>query len=68
LGVEAGMVTSGGIALEDVDDKTMRSKSIANLFFAGEIINVHGATGGFNLQQCWSTGRLSGASASVNIK
>ncbi|MFA6376065.1 MAG: NAD(P)/FAD-dependent oxidoreductase [Candidatus Paceibacterota bacterium] len=63
LGIEAGMVTGGGIALEDVDDKTMRSRVISNLFFAGEIIGVHGNTGGFNLQQCWSTGRLAGISA-----
>jgi predicted Rossmann fold flavoprotein len=65
LEIETGMVTSGGVALEEIDDKTMRSKIVFNLFFAGEIINVHGATGGFNLQQCWSTGRLAGIKASL---
>jgi predicted Rossmann fold flavoprotein len=65
LEIETGMVTSGGVALEEIDDKTMRSKVIPNLFFAGEIINVHGATGGFNLQQCWSTGHLAGRAASL---
>ena len=65
LDIEAGMVTTGGVDLKEIDDKTMRSKIIDNLFFAGEIINVHGATGGFNLQQCWSTGRLAGAKASL---
>lgn len=64
LDIEAGMVTDGGIALGEIDDKTMRSKIIKNLFCAGEIINVHGRTGGFNLQQSWSTGRLAGISAS----
>ena len=61
--VESGMVTKGGVANEFIDDKTMRSKIVDNLFFAGEIINVHGRTGGFNLQQCWSTGYLAGVSA-----
>jgi hypothetical protein len=41
----------------------MRSKIINNLFFAGEIIDIDGETGGFNLQNCWSTGRLAGESA-----
>jgi len=63
MDIESGMVTAGGVANEFIDDKTMRSKIINNLFFAGEIINVHGRTGGFNLQQCWSTGYLAGASA-----
>ncbi len=61
--IEAGMVTGGGVVLENIDDKTMQSKIIANLFFAGEILNVHGRTGGYNLLQCWSTGRLAGISA-----
>jgi len=63
LDIEAGMVTNGGVSLKGVDDKTMRSKIMSNLFFAGEIIDVHGRTGGFNLQQCWSTGHLAGTSA-----
>lgn len=67
LEIETGMVTAGGVEPEGIDDKTMRSKTINNLFFAGEIINVHGVTGGFNLQQCWSTGRLAGIAASGNV-
>lgn len=63
MGIETGMVTGGGVDIKEVDDKTMRSKIIGNLFFAGEIINVHGRTGGYNLLQCWSTGRLAGSSA-----
>jgi predicted Rossmann fold flavoprotein len=63
LDVEAGMVTEGGVDLKNIDGKTMRSKIIGNLFFAGEIINVHGRTGGFNLQQSWATGHLAGESA-----
>jgi hypothetical protein len=63
LEIEIGMVTNGGIDSAGIDDKTMRSKIISNLFFAGEIINIHGATGGFNLQQSWSTGHLAGCEA-----
>ncbi|MCU0653530.1 MAG: aminoacetone oxidase family FAD-binding enzyme, partial [Candidatus Pacebacteria bacterium] len=63
LDIEAGMVTDGGVDIREIDGKTMRSAKIKNLFFAGEVINVHGQTGGFNLQQCWSTGRLAGVSA-----
>ena len=63
LPVESGMVAGGGINIGEIDHKTMRSKIIVNLYFAGEIINAHGPTGGFNLLQCWSTGRLAGISA-----
>jgi len=60
LGFDGAMVTRGGIDLKEIDHKTMKSKIIDNLFFAGEIINVDGKTGGFNLQECWSTGYLAG--------
>jgi predicted Rossmann fold flavoprotein len=48
-------VTAGGIALESVDSKTCESKQHAGLFFAGEILDVDGFTGGFNFQAAWST-------------
>ncbi len=63
LGFDFAIVTSGGISLEEIDDKTMKSKIIDNLFFAGEIIDVDGPTGGLNLQICWSTGYLAGENA-----
>lgn len=53
-------VTAGGINLDEVNAKTMESKLIPNLYFAGEILNVDGYTGGFNLQASWATGRLVG--------
>lgn len=49
-------VTCGGIHLKEIDFKTMQSKVIPNLFFAGEILNIDGVTGGFNFQNAWSTG------------
>jgi len=60
LGFESAIVTSGGVSLREIDDKTMKSKIVDNLFFAGEIIDVTGQSGGFNLQLCWSTGYLAG--------
>ncbi|MEJ2471361.1 MAG: NAD(P)/FAD-dependent oxidoreductase [Desulfuromonadales bacterium] len=62
-GFDRAIVTAGGVALEEIDMRTMRSKKIANLFFAGEVIDLDGPTGGFNLQVCWSTGYLAGVHA-----
>ncbi len=62
MGFEQAMITSGGVALKEIDPKTMRSKIIENLYFAGEILDLDGPTGGYNLQICWSTGYLAGES------
>lgn len=62
-GFHNAMVTTGGVDLKEVDSKTMKSKIISNLYLAGEILDLDGPTGGFNLQACWSTGRLAGESA-----
>jgi hypothetical protein len=53
-------VTSGGIALADVDFSTMESKKCPGLFFAGEVLDIDGVTGGFNFQAAWSTGFVAG--------
>jgi len=63
LGFKWSVVTSGGIALKEVDPDTMCSKKIENLYFAGEILDLDGPSGGYNLQECWSTGYLAGESA-----
>lgn len=66
------IVTTGGIDLNGIDQKTMKSKLIDNLYFAGEILDLDGPTGGYNLQLCWTTGYTAGTSAgksqSVNKK
>lgn len=49
-------VTAGGISLDEIDHNTMQSKIVPGLFFAGEVINVDGVTGGFNFQNAWTTG------------
>jgi predicted Rossmann fold flavoprotein len=60
---ERAIITSGGVHLADIDMRTMRSKIVDNLYFAGEMIDLDGPTGGFNLQLCWSTGYLAGINA-----
>lgn len=62
-GFARAIVTTGGVSLKDIDMRTMRSRLVDNLYFAGEMIDVDGRTGGFNLQACWSTGYLAGVSA-----
>lgn len=56
-------VTCGGISLSDVDFDTMQSKVIPNLYFAGELLDIDGITGGFNFQAAWTTGFIAGNSA-----
>ncbi len=60
MGYDQAIATSGGVNLIEVDSKTMRSKIIENLFFAGEILDIDGPSGGYNLQICWSTGHAAG--------
>jgi predicted flavoprotein YhiN len=55
-------VTAGGVKVEEIDAKTMRSKLHGSLYFAGELMDVDGVTGGFNLQASWAAGRLAGKS------
>jgi len=59
-GFSVAMVTRGGIALENVNPKTMESTLIPNLYFAGEVLDIDGNTGGYNLQAAFSTGFLVG--------
>jgi len=54
------VVTRGGVSLNEVDPSTMKSKICENLYFAGEILDLNGPSGGFNLQICWSTGYVAG--------
>ncbi len=61
-GFSVAMVTRGGVALEGVNLKTMESKSIPNLYFAGEVLDIDGDTGGYNLQAAFSTGFLAAQS------
>lgn len=57
-------VTCGGVELTEVSLKTMESRRTPGLFFAGEVLNIDGITGGFNFQNAWTTGRLAGIAIS----
>ena len=64
--IEEAVVTSGGIALKEISPNTMESKLINGLYFAGEVMDIDGYTGGFNLQIAFSTGYLAGESAALS--
>jgi len=65
MGFNEAIITSGGVDLKEIDPRTMRSKIMKNLFLAGEIIDLDGPTGGYNLQICWSTGYVAGTHAAT---
>lgn len=65
LSIEEAMVTNGGIATKEIHSKTMESRVVPGLYFAGEIIDGCGKSGGYNLQQAFSTGYLAGEKASA---
>ena len=58
--IEDAIITSGGISIKEINPKTMESKKVNGLYFAGEIIDVDSYTGGFNLQIAYSTGYTAG--------
>ncbi len=58
-------VTAGGVRTDEVDERTMMSKRVPNLFFAGELLDIDGDCGGYNLQWAWSSGMLAGRSSSI---
>jgi predicted Rossmann fold flavoprotein len=62
LGYEKAEVTSGGVALDEVDSRTMQSKRVPGLYFAGEVLDLDGWIGGYNFQSAWSTGALAAKS------
>lgn len=66
--LEKAFVTGGGIALKQINPKTMESKIIKKLFFVGELLDIHAHTGGFNLTVAFSTGFLAGKSAAKEVK
>ena len=60
---DQAQVTAGGVDIAEIDTATMESKLVSGLYFAGEMIDVDGDCGGYNLQFAWSTGAIAGKSA-----
>ena len=65
-GFDRAQVCSGGVDTREVNPKTMESRKVQNLYFAGELLDVDGACGGYNLQWAWTSGRLAGIHAAGN--
>ncbi|MEH7124150.1 NAD(P)/FAD-dependent oxidoreductase [Bacillus sp. JJ1773] len=65
LPLEKAFVTGGGVSVKEVDPKTMASKLMTGLFFCGEILDIHGYTGGYNITSALVTGRLAGVNAAL---
>ena len=63
LGVEKAIISSGGVTLDEVDFKTMRSRLFQNLYLVGDVLNIDRPSGGYSLQLCWTTGFVAGNSA-----
>ena len=63
LGTDKAIITSGGVALDEVDFKTMRSRLFPNLYLVGDILNIDRPSGGYSLQLCWTTGFVAGTAA-----
>ncbi|HPD66339.1 MAG TPA: NAD(P)/FAD-dependent oxidoreductase [Bacteroidia bacterium] len=59
-GFKEAIITSGGVSLDEINPESMESERVKGLYFAGEVINLHADTGGYNLQIAWSTGWLAG--------
>jgi predicted Rossmann fold flavoprotein len=66
--IQEATVTRGGISLGEVDPRTMESRLVKGLYFCGEVLDLDGVTGGFNLQEAFSTGYLAGQSAAEALK
>lgn len=65
--INEAIITSGGVSVKEINPKTMESKLVPGLYFAGEVIDVDAYTGGFNLQIAYSTGHLAGENAGKEI-
>ena len=63
--IAEAIVTAGGVDVTEVEPRTMASRLLPGLYFAGEVLDLDARTGGFNLQIAWSTGRLAGNSVSI---
>lgn len=67
-GYDEAVITQGGVSVKEVNPSTMESKLVQGLYFAGEVLDLDGLTGGFNLQIAWSTGYLAGISCAEKGK
>jgi len=60
MGMDRAVVSDGGVVLEEIDTKTMKSKMFSNLYLIGDVLNINRPSGGYSLQLCWTTGYVAG--------
>ena len=63
MGMDRAVIADGGIPLDEIDTRTMRSKRIQNLYFTGDMLHITRPSGGYSLQLCWTTGFVAGTHA-----
>lgn len=63
MGYDRAVIADGGVLLEEIDTKTMRSNLINNLYITGDLLNINRPSGGYSLQLCWTTGFVAGSNA-----
>ena len=63
MGYDRAVVADGGVTLNEIDTKTMRSKVVSNLYITGDLLHIHRPSGGYSLQLCWTTGYVAGSNA-----
>lgn len=63
MGLDRAVISDGGVSLDEIDTRTMRSRLVSNLFLTGDILNISRPSGGFSLQLCWTTGHVAGTHA-----
>ena len=63
MGYDRAVVADGGVTLDEIDTKTMRSKLFTNLFVTGDLLHINRPSGGYSLQLCWTTGFVAGSNA-----
>ncbi|RLQ97879.1 BaiN/RdsA family NAD(P)/FAD-dependent oxidoreductase [Falsibacillus albus] len=68
LPIEKAFVTGGGVSVKEIEPKTMASKLMPGLYFSGEVLDIHGYTGGYNITSALVTGRLAGMNAAIHAK
>ncbi len=66
INIDRGEVTAGGVNLDEVDPKTMRSRLVNGLYLCGEILDIAGPVGGYNLQAAFSTGYIAGETSALD--
>ena len=66
--MDEAIVTAGGVRTKEVNPRSMQSRLVEGLFFAGEVLDLDAYTGGYNLQIAWSTGRMAGKCAAAYAK